>query len=532
MRKTLSEKLTIYGERAYLGAWALEVIASITGLATGIALAFRGYKDADAANFTEMDFVLASAPYFMVAIAELTKIPIATLLFHVRWLWKPVVLLFLLGMAAITFETVYAGLDRALTLRKDRYDTLVQQITVLKDEDSHAARRMADGVGSDQLKKAKENNNDLVAQSTVEHNNLTSQLVEVEHELQGQRTVSPEASRLADTISAKSAEREKVVAEREKFIKNSVDEFERQRQSFDDRLKLAQERNDTEAIRRYQAQEDALANPRPKIEKEYSLRVEALEKDLVTLNVDFDRKQAQSAPMSQLDRQKLEAKRDDLRGQISNSDKKWQSRLSQANSQMNDALTLQSDGVRENITIDKRRQSIGTELDRLERERIQTARLDQIRRIAARFYAAKPEDVTNDKVDFISNIWFGSLALLAALAGPMTALVSLELQKLGDEGIRNKKAGLLRRLLVSWRWRRIRTVKVPVEIPVEREVEKRVEVTVEKIIKEIMYVPIFTDDPEALRRAMDQSLDKDIADHLKFSLAGLANGNTAQYKAS
>ena len=313
-----------YGERAYLGAWGLEIIASITGLATGIALAFRGYKDADAAKFSEMDFVLASAPYFMVAIAELTKIPVATLLFHTRWIWKPVVLIFLLGMAGITFETVYAGLDRALTLRKDRYDTLVQQITVLKDEDVHAAQRMADGSGGDELKRAKENYNDLVAQSTVDHNNFNSQLTAVEHELQGQRSLSPAASRLADTISSRSAEREKMIAERDKSIKNSMDEFERQRQSFDDRIKMAQERGDTEAIKHVQIQEDTLANPRLKIEKDYAPKVDAIEKQLAILKTEFDRRQAESAPMSQADRQRLETKRNELQTQISESDKKWQ----------------------------------------------------------------------------------------------------------------------------------------------------------------------------------------------------------------
>jgi len=206
--------------------------------------------------------------------------------------------------------------------------------------------------------------------------------------------------------------------------------------------------------------------------------------------------------------------------------------LAEANKQINDALTLQSQGVKEDISINQRREAIRRELDKLEKERIETARLDQVRRIAARFYAAKPEDVSSDRVDVVSNIWFGSLALLAALAGPMTALVSLELQKLGDEGIRSRKSGLLRRMLISWRWRRVRTIRVPVEVHVEKEVEKRVEVPVEKVIKEIMYVPIFTDDPDALRRAMDQSLEREVAEHLKFSLAGTANGNSAQHQAS
>jgi len=323
-----------------------------------------------------------------------------------------------------------------------------------------------------------------------------------------------------------------MIAEREKLTKNSMDEFERQRQSFDERIKMAQERGDTEAIKRYQLQEDALTNPRIKIEKDYAPKVDALDKQLATLKADFDRKQAESAPMSQADRQRLESKRDELRAQISESDKKWQGLLAEANKQINDALTLQSATVRETIAINQRRQAIRAELDKLERDRISTARLDQVRRIAARFYGVKPEDASSDKVDLVSNVWFGSLALLAALAGPMTALVSLELQKLGDEGIRDRRASWSRRTYLTWRWRRVRTIKIPVEVPVEKEVEKRVEVPIEKIVKEIMYVPIFTDDPEALRRAMDQTLEKDVSEQLKFSLAGARNGNSAQHQTS
>jgi hypothetical protein len=71
----------------------------------------------------------------------------------------------------------------------------------------------------------------------------------------------------------------------------------------------------------------------------------------------------------------------------------------------------------------------------------------------------------------------------------------------------------------------VRSVKVPVEVPVEREVEKRVEVPVERVVKEILYVPILTDDPEAVRRGLRETLDKDIADLVTLSLAGPSRGS-------
>ncbi|MER8613095.1 hypothetical protein [Mesorhizobium sp. M1216] len=53
---------------------------------------------------------------------------------------------------------------------------------------------------------------------------------------------------------------------------------------------------------------------------------------------------------------------------------------------------------------------------------------------------------------------------------------------------------------------------------VEKEVEKRVEVPVEKVVKEILYVPLFTDDPEVLRKALDQDLPPEVSDLVTVSM--------------
>ena len=122
MHNSLKEKLGVYGQWTYRGAWALEVSAALIGLATGLTLGFQAISNADPGSISSVDLALASAPFFMVAIAELTKIPIATLLFSSSWKWKPIVLVFLGALAGITFETVFMGLERAATLR-DRKST-------------------------------------------------------------------------------------------------------------------------------------------------------------------------------------------------------------------------------------------------------------------------------------------------------------------------------------------------------------------------------------------------------------------------
>ena len=74
---TFNAKLASYGRWTYRCAWALEIIAATIGLTTGIVLGLQAFKNSESADGTEL--VLASAPFFMVALAELTKIPIATL---------------------------------------------------------------------------------------------------------------------------------------------------------------------------------------------------------------------------------------------------------------------------------------------------------------------------------------------------------------------------------------------------------------------------------------------------------------------
>jgi hypothetical protein len=56
----LQDKLAVYGQRTYVGAWALEIVAAILGLTTGIALGFKAFSTATPGSITSMDLVLAS----------------------------------------------------------------------------------------------------------------------------------------------------------------------------------------------------------------------------------------------------------------------------------------------------------------------------------------------------------------------------------------------------------------------------------------------------------------------------------------
>jgi hypothetical protein len=459
----------------------------------------------------------------MVAIAELTKIPIATLLYTASWFWRPIVFLFLLALAGITFETVFMGLERAVTLRQFRYDEIVRKIDALRFENDQISSRLTDPAAANRLKQAQDNINSIRVQAEENHNEISNQISDVDKDLEGQRILTPESAQLRDRISEKRLERDKFVAERDLQVKTQEDEFGSQRESFVHRIEEAVKNGDSVRKKQYESELDGLTNPRPKLEAQYNPRIDAVQKEIDALQQEFDQKQNGAPTMGASELQRIQNKREELKVRRDQADKAWQQRLDAASTQVEEALKLQATQDVFLADAQKRKDEISSQLSDLETRRIEDARTDQVRRIAARVYGTKPEVVTPEQAGFISVIWFGSLGMLAALAGPLTAIVALALQSIASAGDHRASEGklsrLVRRVLLRWRWKRVRTVNVPVEVPVEKEVEKRVEVPVERVVKEILYVPILTDDPEAVRRALNATLEKDIADLVTVSLA-------------
>lgn len=521
MHTAMSQKLASYGQWTYRGAWALEIVAAIIGLTTGVALSYRGFVANEAAN--SMDLVLASAPFFMIAIAELTKIPIATLLFGASWIWKPIILAFLLVLAGITFETVLLGLERASTMREVQYANFANKTKALQQELENLKAAAADLRNSDDEAKARSDLEQLGGLADTERDKLRARITEVDEELQAATTLSPAAARAKEFLEEKQAALSALVERRDREIKDAVEQFVGQRDSYVDRIKSARDKGDLASVQRNEEGLNKLANPRLKKEAEFAPKLAELEPAVAAARAEYESLRKDSPPMTLEDKQRLEARRNDLEKLYDGTAADWDRKLDEARTAL---ATAQEAATRKSETLatnQQRQEAIATELSRLETERLPVARNDQIRRLAARWYGLKPEDVSDAQAGTVSTIWFASLAFIAALAGPITAMVALALQRIGaqPEVQRDSKLSrLLRRMLLRWRWRRVR--KIPVQVPFDREVEKRVEVPVEveKVVKEILYVPILTDDPEALRRALDRELPPEVIDLVKVSAKG------------
>jgi ElaB/YqjD/DUF883 family membrane-anchored ribosome-binding protein len=514
MRQTLQEKLAGYGQWTYRGAWALEILAALLGLATGLALGYQSFSTADPGSVTSTDLALASAPFFMVAVAELTKIPIATLLYSVSWFWKPFIFMFLLALAGITFETVFMGLERAVTLRQLRYDEIAKKISELKLESTQLLQREANR--DEALKKAQANLSSLTKQADDEHKSISAQIDDVSKQIAGGTEPSPEQIQIQRKIDARVADRGRMIRERDDSIDKFVKEFERQRDSYVQRIDDARKNHDDGSVRRYEDELAKLANPRSRIESQYAPKIDQIESDINTLKGQLEQMQDRAAQGSDNTGAQMRAERDRLKSRLEQVDQQWRDRLDVARKQVDDAL---ESGKTASIDDPRRLDEIAKQLSTLETSRIETSRIDQVRRIASRIYGTKPEDVTNEQAGLISIVWFGSLAVLAALAGPLTAMVALALQGIASAEPSERRAPgklsrLTRRMLLRWRWRRVRTLRVPVEV------------TVDRIIKEILYVPLLTDDPDAVRQSLKESLSPEIADLVSISMRARGHAGT------
>lgn len=137
------------------------------------------------------------------------------------------------------------------------------------------------------------------------------------------------------------------------------------------------------------------------------------------------------------------------------------------------------------------------------------AKDNQIFQLAALWYGHEsPVDVSKDELKFVSVIWFGSLASIVAPMGTILAFAGLVVRYHDPNLSKRQKYTLIASLVRSCRsifidGRRYLTKKyregprvVTKEIPVDKVVFK--DVPREVIHKELVYVPIYTNDPALL----------------------------------
>jgi hypothetical protein len=515
MSESTRERLANYGKWTYRAAWALEITAALIGLATGLILGFQA--SVNAGGTEAVNLVLASAPFFMVALAELTKIPIATLLYAVSWMWKPLLLVFLGSLALITFETVSMGLERAATLRQLPYNEMVKTIGILSAESESLKANIRRLQETDEVADAQKDIERIGELADKERQDLQEQLEAINRQMAGGAT-SESVILIQNQIREAEDRRSQLIDERERRIKERVSEFERQRASFENRIRDARDRGEEGLAQDLQQQLARLKNPTPAITAEYADRITQL--DATILEYEKTLRSIRDAARKDVNTRAkdLEQQRNAIEAQLSETNRKWSDQLQSARERLAQA---QSTASSQDAEISKSKQRIGeleSEVASLDGKRIALATEDQIRRLAGRIYGTTPDKVSDEQASFVSVVWFGSLAGLAALAGPLTAMVALALQNLGSsERQESRLSRTIRGAIVSWRRNRKKAKSSSGTAAVPQE----------RVVKEILYVPVLTNDPAQVRDAIAKDLPKEVSDLVRLSMKEEQVGNPA-----
>ena len=111
-------------------AWTVEILVAVIGVCIAIIVVMQaqGTKDLDdlASRAIKLSDLTFGAIFFIVAIVELTKIPLATAVYYsVRIYWKVIFLIGLLLVNISTFETIVTGFERINRERTVKIDKLI-----------------------------------------------------------------------------------------------------------------------------------------------------------------------------------------------------------------------------------------------------------------------------------------------------------------------------------------------------------------------------------------------------------------------
>ena len=505
------------GQKLYVVAWVIEGIAVSAGLLIAVAIGMDAHHAAGGHGLS-LDVVLASGGFLVVACAELTKIPVATTLVHARWTWKPVLFVLLALMSVITFETIFFSLERGFTMRMQAVERQRQAVEELEDERS---RLMTD------LARSKEAATDTQVLLVGPADELRRRTAERVEELKAElatldlNALPPAALDLDRRI----AERRQAIGDLRDLAKTErnerIDRFESQRESYLRRIEDARKAGDERSVRKWEQALEKLPYPKKEldeIQKRHGVEISKVEAQIVELR-------QQRAALDITPSADLVARRRSLQERIDEAydDQRALEREQGARAaERSEKAAARLDAV---ALTEERLRVVEKNLVPARAAYLELSELDQIYRIAAFWFGKAPAEIGSHEAKQVAAFWFGSIAALAALAGAATAILGEGLIRLSEPRPRQRRAmglaGLLRRLLLSWRWQRVRTVERFVAgPPVEKVVEKIVDKIVERPVKEFIYVPLLTDDPDAVRSILERDLPRGVGEILKPSAWG------------
>lgn len=593
------ETIQKIGSRLIALAWIVEALAALVALTIALMTGYSIFEEMHASSdrlqsAIIISVVLGGLPFLMVAVVEITKIPLVLAYFHARQKrWKILFGASLVFLIITTFETALNGFERnfsnlnlAIDIKKREINRLDEQIIILNSSidgfkfESEAElrrghRERAEALARERAVEISEQDrraDDRRSVSQFDINAINQQISVIEQriaDLQNQRTQQQSAQqrnneqRMQLERAAIEAQRQREQSDEQRRREESQrldNEASEQRRNIEGRIRdvdIRIARNDTEESEELKTSTfftESRIRERFR-ERRQSLQDEKRRLEAQLAGIATGRPRDQSSPGSSSLSQQANQRPNvfvvstpQLDAQI----REEQGRLAELQRQRSDKAAHNSRDMSEDLNIiekvkkeiadryNERRQLIERELDEgirwsqasanrrdeliQDRRKIEEekARLrndvnlkvsdNQVYRIAQFFFAHEnAADVSKAELRITGLVWFGSLALIVAATGTVLAIAGT-LMKYGGGSGRVKK-GLfrtIRSLIVDLR-RNIRKPKViekniliekekiisvPTEVPVDKVVFR--DVPREIVRKELVYVPLYTNDPDLL----------------------------------
>ena len=144
--ETKFQKEQDFGRKLFVAAWAVEIMAASLGLLIAGFVAFDAYsQNPDESGNSLLNAITGALPFALIAVIELTKIPLASGLYRVRnWGWKIFILVSLLALMFVTFETMFTGLERQMTNITARITGQKTEIQRLESQISENERQISE----------------------------------------------------------------------------------------------------------------------------------------------------------------------------------------------------------------------------------------------------------------------------------------------------------------------------------------------------------------------------------------------------
>ena len=160
-----------FGRKILYVAWAVEILAALTGLGIAWGTAWDAYNlNPDKNTSTLINAVLGALPFLVIATIEPTKIPLAGGFYKTKVLgWKILILSALLLLTGVTFETMFTGLERNLTNTTAVVTRADNRILKLESDLKETNRLLAN--------LSSKSPTEATQEQTTEINNLREQLI-------------------------------------------------------------------------------------------------------------------------------------------------------------------------------------------------------------------------------------------------------------------------------------------------------------------------------------------------------------------